>query len=189
MAASLNHDVTRALEALKDGQPEARHELLDLVYRELHQLAAGQMRRERANHTLQPTALVHEAYVRLLGNEPTDWENRAHFFGAAAEVMRRILVDHARARSAAKRGGGVPREPLSDLAQGLRVDPDELLAIDEALTRLADQDPQRALVVQLRFFAGLTAEEIAEATESSVRTVKRQWRFARAWLYREIGRD
>lgn len=181
-----NEDFTLILARLHDGDAGARQVFFDLVYRELRELAAGQMRSERGDHTLQPTALVHEAYLRLFGNAAPSWENRAHFFGTAAEVMRRILVDHARTRAAAKRGGNVARAELADRPAPASNEPDDLLAIDEALKALEQIDGLRARVVKLRYFSGLSFDEIAAALGTSVRTVKRQWQFARAWLFRRI---
>jgi len=158
--------------------------LFPLVYDELRTLARAQLRRERADHTLQPTALVHEAWLRLLGDDRPPWTDRRHFFRAAAEAMRRILVEHARKRNRLKRGG---RQVRVELGAGNEPagwdDLDGLLALDEAIRRLESQDPQAAEVVRLRFFAGLSVEEAAAATGLSERTVKREWAFARAWLY------
>ena len=158
-----SHEITRILDAMAAGDPEAGARLFECIYDELHVLAAAQMRGERADHTLQPTALVHEAYVRLLGFQKTEWANRTQFFGAAAEVMRRILVDHARAHQAAKRGGGRAKAPLDSRAAAASSSPDELLAIDEALCALEEADPEKARIVKLRFFAGLSHEETAAA--------------------------
>src|SRR5262249_12701212 len=178
---------TVILDRINRGESGAVGFLLSTVYDELHRLAAGQMGRERQDHTLQPTALVHEAYLRLVGDVPLQFKNRAHFFGAAAEAMRRILVDHARARLAAKRGGGRDRTPLSDLVDSNEQTPEDLIAIDEALTKLSQVDAQKHRIVELRFFAGLTAEETAEVMDISLRTVHRDWRFSKAWLFREIA--
>lgn len=183
------HEITRILDAMTAGDPEAGARLFESIYDELHVLAAAQMRGERADHTLQPTALVHEAYMRLLGFQNTKWANRTQFFGAAAEVMRRILVDHARAHQAAKRGGGRAKAPLDSRAAAASSSPDELLAIDEALCALEEADPEKARIVKLRFFAGLSHEETAAALNVSVATVKRKWRYARAWLHRHIRAD
>ena len=180
-------EVTALLQDWSGGDRQALERLMPLVYGELRRLAASYLRSERRDHTLQPTALVHEAYLRLVDQRSTDWRNRAHFFGIAAQMMRRILVDHARRRHAAKRSGGtVPFEvETSDdvwLERGA-----ELLALDAALTKLEGLDPDQARVVELRFFGGLTIEETAEAARVSPATVKREWRTARAWLRREIG--
>jgi RNA polymerase sigma factor (TIGR02999 family) len=179
-------EFTQILSRLQHGDGCAKQELFDLVYRELHALAARQMRGERHDHTLQSTALVHEAYLRLFGGGEPTWENRAHFFGTAAEVMRRILVDHARSRGTAKRGGGANREELPDQPQSVSMESTEVLAIDEALADLEREDAPKAEIVKLRYFSGLSLEEIAEGMGMSLRTVKRQWSFARAWLYRRI---
>lgn len=161
----------------------ATRRLLPLVYDELRALARAQLRHERPDHTLQPTALVHEAYLRLVGGNQPPWNDRQHFFRAAAEAMRRILIEHARKRRRAKRGGGLVRVELSGVDLGVEQDPDRLLALDDAFRRLEQQDPEAADVVRLRFFAGLSVEETAQATGLSERTVKREWAFARAWLY------
>ncbi len=187
--SSSHHDITRVLDAANHGDEAAQARLLTLVYDELHDLASRHMRGERPNHTLQPTILVHEAYLRLTGEPEVTWNGRAHFFGAAAEVMRRILVDHARARVAAKRGGNLRRLPLDDANELSADQPEEVIAIDEALEALAAIDAQRAEIVKLRFFGGLSVEQVAEALDVSTRTVVRQWQFARVWLYREIDRD
>ena len=180
-------EVTHILEDVSRGDPAAQARLMSLVYDELHRLASACMRGERDDHTLQPTALVHEAYLRLIGESEARWQNRAHFFGAAAEVMRRILVDHARSRLAAKRGGDRAKLPLDEMVGWSEDQPENVIAIDEALKALEAYDAQKGQIVKLRFFAGLTMEEIAEVLDVSVRTVKRQWRYTKAWLYREIG--
>ncbi len=178
--------VTRLLGEVGD-RPEAAEALVPLVYDELRAIASQRMREERAGHTLQATALVNEACARLLGPGRMDYQSRAHFFRVAAESMRRILIDHARRRNADKRGGGRGRLPLDvvDLAQ--ESDPGMVLALDEALTRLESEDPRAFEVVQLRFFAGLSVEQAAEALGVSERTVQREWSFARAWLARALG--
>ena len=179
-------DVTSLLHKISAGDADAAAELVPLIYDELHRLAAHFMARERPEHTLQTTALVHEAYLRLVEQRYDSWNNRAHFYGAAAGIMRRILVDHARARHTAKRGGRAPHLPLED-ATGLVGDhPDGLLQFDQALTRLAQRSARQAQVVELRFFAGLDVEETAEALAVSPKTVKRDWSVARAWLLREL---
>jgi RNA polymerase sigma-70 factor, ECF subfamily len=181
--------VTMLLDRVSSGDRAATEELFPLVYDELRSLAASFLAREKAGHTLQPTALVNEAYMRLVGPGEVTWDNRAHFFGAAARAIRRILTDHARSRGRQKRGGGAGRVPLDD--GSFTVDPPsiDLLALDEALTRLAALDEQKARVVELRFFGGLTEEETARALGVSISTVTRDWRFARVWLKREIGED
>ena len=180
-------DVTALLKDWSSGDRQALERLMPLVYDELRKLAASYLRVERPDHTLQPTALVHEAFLRLVDQRSVDWANRAHFFGIAAQMMRRILVDHARKRHAAKRDASqyrvdtlVEDEPESD--QG-----PELLALDRALVGLEQLDPRQARIVELRFFAGLTVEETAEVVAISTATVKREWRTARAWLKREIS--
>jgi RNA polymerase sigma-70 factor, ECF subfamily len=180
--------ITRLLSSASAGDRRATDELLPLVYDELRTLAAQHLAEERAGHTLQPTALAHEAYLRLLGPGGTTWENRAHFFGAAARAIRRILVDHARTRGREKRGGGMEFEVLQeDSAKATERSDIDLLALDEAMERLALLDPQKALLVELRFFGGLTLKEVAAAMEISESTVVREWQFARVWLYRELG--
>jgi len=169
-----------------DNKEDVAAELVSLLYDELHRLASYYFRRERTKHTLQPTALVHEAYLRLVAQKHVVWKNRSHFLGVAAQVMRRILVDHARGRGAAKRGGGM-REVTWDRALVLSEErAPELLALDEVLSRLAAIDPQQARVVELRFFAGLSVEETAQTLGISPATVKREWSMAKAWLSREI---
>lgn len=180
-------EITRLLDAAGRGDDAARGDLLNAIYEELHRLASAQMVGERDDHTLQPTALVHEVYLRLMAQAPPTWDNRAHFFGAAAEAMRRILIDHARARQAAKRGGDRRREPLDDLETAVSVEPERLLSIDAALSDFEKFDPEKAKIVRLRFFAGLSVEEIARVLDVSERTVKRRWRFAKAWLYRRLS--
>ena len=176
-------DVTRILEAIEQGDPKAADELLPLVYAELRKLAAHKMASEASGHTLQPTALVHEAWLRLVGDECTRFENRAHFFAVAAESMRRILIDSARRKAAQKRGRGLERVALDDLDIAVKADDTTLLRIDEALDKLAQEDPPSAKLVKLRFFAGLTNEQAAQALGISERTAKRHWAYAKAWLY------
>jgi RNA polymerase sigma factor (TIGR02999 family) len=179
------HDerLTRLLEAAGRGDPRASNELLPLVYGHLRALAAARMRSERVDHTLAPTALVHEAYLKLVGDPDLRWNDRAHFFHAAAQAMRRILVDHARAKGVRRRAVDAKRlmASLSDLVAS--DDAEGILALDEALSRLESADADAAQVVRLRFFAGLSVEETAEALGCSVRTVMREWAFARAWLF------
>jgi len=180
--------VTQWLIAGSGGDARALEALLPLVYDELHRQAVRFFHRERAGHTLQPTALVNEVYLRLINQHEVNWQNRAQFFGIAAEMMRRILVSHARGRQAQKRGGaaqhitldeGVAAEPQRDL---------NLLALDDALTRLEQIDPEKSRMVELRFFSGLSVAETAEVMGVSPRTIDRQWQTAKAWLYREIGK-
>lgn len=180
-------DITRLLDRARAGDEAAKAAVLPAVYDELRRLANGRMRQERAGHTLEPTALVHEAYIRLVGHEG-NWSGRAHFFGAAAEIMRRVLVDHARGHRAAKRGAGADRTPLDATIVAFEHQPTGLLDLEEALQRLTDMDPQQARIVELRFFGGLTVEEIADLIDASVSTVERRWRLARAWLLRELDR-
>jgi RNA polymerase sigma factor (TIGR02999 family) len=179
-------EISRLLAAHREGDKEALDRLLPLVYDELRQLAASYLRRERGNHTLQPTALVHEAYFRLVDQRDAAWQNRSHFFGVAAHLMRLILVDHARARSAEKRGGDAVRVPLDDLFRAAKQNDTDVLALDEALSRLAALDAQQVRVVELRYFGGLNVEETAEALGISAATVKRDWSVARMWLRREL---
>lgn len=181
-------NLTRLLNAVGDGDAAAQGELIRVVYDELRQLATAVMQKERPAHTLQPTALVHEAYLRLMGTSDTAWQNRSHFFGAAAEAMRRILVDHARRHSSQKRGGGRQRVPLDEDVLWTDPDPAELLTIDEALTRLSAIDAVKGRIVELRFFGGLSVEETAEVLNLSPRTVKRDWNYAKACLSRDIAR-
>lgn len=184
----MSDDVTRILLAAGNGDPIAAEQLLPLVYDELRQLASLQLRRERPGHTLQPTALVHEAWLRLVDQTHVEWQNRAHFLAVAATAMRRILVNHAKARASLKRGGDGwdrLRVPLDDLVDSLSHHVD-LAALDESLTRLAELDPQQARIVEMRFFGGLTVEEIAKSLELSPRTVHRDWAMARAWLRGEL---
>jgi RNA polymerase sigma factor (TIGR02999 family) len=181
-------EVTHILAAVERGDPHAAGQLLPLVYDELRKLAAARLAAEAADHTLQPTALVHEAYLRLVGGEqPQGWNGRAHFFGAAAEAMRRLLVDHARRKHGRRRGGSRGRRQLSD--EDLVAIPltDELVDLDDALSKLRAADPAAADLVTMRVFGGMTVEEIAAAQGTSPRTVKRDWAYARAWLGRELA--
>jgi RNA polymerase sigma factor (TIGR02999 family) len=178
--------ITALLGQLRKGNREAESRLMPLVYSELRKLARRYMRAERPDHTLQATALVNEAYLRLVGQTGIDWQNRAHFYGIAAQMMRRVLVDHARAHRAEKRGAGGPKISLSAAEEFTKGSDTELLALDEMLNRLSSIDPRQSRVVELRFFGGLSEEETAETLGISVRTVKRDWNVARAWLYREL---
>jgi RNA polymerase sigma factor (TIGR02999 family) len=180
-------EVTRLLKEWSNGQEQALERLVPQIHRELRKLAASYLRKERPDHTLQPTALVNEAFLKLIDQRAVRWQNRAHFFGIAAQAMRRILVDHARARAAGKRGDGVRNVPLEEAAMVANALDHKLLALDEALTRLAAIDPQQSRVVELRFFGGLTMEETAEVMRISPATVGREWRMAKAWLFAEIG--
>jgi len=165
------------------GDEAALDRLMPLVYAELRRMAGRQLRRERPDHTLQPTALVHEAYLKLVDQRRVAWQNRAQFFGVAAQLMRRILVDHARARMAAKRGSAAPRVPLHEAGELAAAPAFDVLAIHEALERLTVIDGEQARIVELRFFGGLSVDETAEVLGRSPRTVKREWRLARAWLF------
>jgi RNA polymerase sigma factor (TIGR02999 family) len=181
-------EVTQILDQIQQGNRAAADELLPLVYGELRRLAIHRMSKEKPGLTLQPTALVHEAYIRLVGDAAVKWNGRAHFFAAAAEAMRRILIENARRRKTLKQGGGVSQRELADADAAVIFDnTDELLDLDAALTKLALTEPQLATLVELRFFAGLTVEETAQAMGISARTVKRHWAFARAWLGREMN--
>jgi RNA polymerase sigma factor (TIGR02999 family) len=180
------NQITRIITAIEEGDVQATEELLPLVYAELRRLAAQKLAKETPGQTLQATALVHEAYLRLLGPEVQSWQNRAHFFGAAAEAMRRILVDNARRKKRLKHGGDRQRVELGDVELGADAPSDDLIALDEALTRLAEIDPVKAELIKLRYFAGLTVEQAAQALGFSETTAKEHWRFARAWLYRQI---
>ncbi len=185
-------DPTPTTEILEDGsltEGERAERLLPIVYEQLRAIARERMAKERPGHTLQATALVHEAYLRLVGERRLPWQNRAHFFAAAAEAMRLLLVDHAKARARAKRGGGRRREPLDVVDLAAKSDPEEILSLNDALCRLEDADVVMAKVVRLRFFAGLSVEETAEALEISPATVKRRWEFARTWLFNELRAD
>lgn len=180
-------EVTQLLAKIRAGQRDAESRLISLVYAELRRLAAHYLRGERNDHTLQPTALVHEAYIRLAAMQEMDWQSRSHFFATAATVMRRILVDHARAQQASKREGF--RDAIS-LDEALVVSPGrsaQLIALDDALDKLAKLDARRSKIVELRFFGGLNEEETGEVLGVSARTVKRDWRVAKAWLYNEVG--
>lgn len=179
--------LTQLLVAWSDGDQKALDELFPLVYDELRQVARRQMRRERPGHTLRTTALVNDAYLRLVDQREVRWQNRAHFFAIAARMMRRILVDHARAKRYEKRGGGAAHVPLEEAAVLAHGREGEIVALDEALTALAEIDPRRARVVELRYFGGLSNEEIGEVLKVSPNTVTRDWNMARAWLYQELG--
>lgn len=182
-------DLTQVLSDVRMGKVGAERALIDRVHSELRGVAAAMMARERADHTLQTTALVNEAYLRLLGKQQTNWENRAHFFGAAARAMRQILVDYARRTSSAKRGDRRKRVELTGLSERLSVSAEDVVAINDALDDLAEVDQRKARIVELRFFAGLDVAETAEVLDVSPRTVKRDWSFARAWLSRYLLDD
>jgi RNA polymerase sigma factor (TIGR02999 family) len=187
MSSTANRAITRLLANWRGGDREALDQLIPIVYRELRGLARRELQRERNGHTLQATALVNELFIRLVGQHDASWQNRAQFFGVSAQLMRRILVDHARARLADKRGGDMLRLTVDDVEEMAAPDRGvELLAIDRALTRLADIDPAQARLVELRFFSGMTVEETAHVLGCSPRTVKREWRMAKAWLFGEL---
>jgi RNA polymerase sigma-70 factor (ECF subfamily) len=186
MAQPSSHEVTQLLHAWSDGDQEALEKLVPLVYEELHRLARHYMSGERPGHTLQTSALVNEAYLRLVDWKNVRWQNRAHFFGVAAQMMRRILVDFARSRQYAKHGGGMNRVSFAETAI---VSPErgaDFIALDDALKSLATIDPRKSRIVELRFFGGLSVEETAEVLKISPRTVMREWSLAQAWLYREL---
>jgi len=182
-------DVTQILQAIEHGDAKAANELLPLVYDELRRVAAHKMANEAPGHTLQPTALVHEAWLHLGGDQQASWKNRAHFFGAAAEAMRRILVDRAREKQALKRGGDLKRVDLDGIELASPMPDDELLVLDEALDRLATVDTRAAEMVKLCFFVGLTQEEAARELGVSLSTAERVWGFARSWLLREVRKQ
>jgi RNA polymerase sigma factor (TIGR02999 family) len=180
-------DVTRILNAINRGDARATDGLLPLLYEELRLLAAQKLSHESPGQTLQATALVHEAYLRLVGDESRSWDNRGHFFAAAAEAMRRILVENARRKRRVKHGGRYTRVSLDDAELAIEGPLVDLIALDEALTKLADTDPAKAELIKLRYFAGLSIEQTARILGISPPTAKRHWRYARAWLFREIG--
>jgi len=186
MTPSEPNEITQLLVASRAGDAEALNRLLPLVYDELRKLAGHYLRRERSDHTLQPTALVHEAYIRLI-DQNVSWQNRAHFFGVAAQMMRRILVDYARGRLAAKRGSGGVKVSLDDALNLSDERAGDFVALDEALNRLAEFDPQKSRIVELRFFGGLSVEEAAEVLGIGTATVTRQWKMAKAWLYQQVS--
>ena len=192
MSEDPDKPITRLLQEWRGGNAQALEQLMPLVYAELHSLASRYLSRERRDHTLQATALLHEAYLRMAGPRETDWQSRAHFFGVAAQVMRRILVDHARRDRRVKRGGGAPHLTLEDVdpaATPAPLDAVDAYALDQALSRLEALDPQQGRLVELRYFGGLTIEETALVMNVSTATVKRDWAVARAWLYRELVGD
>ena len=182
-----SHAITGLLDRWRRGDPEAASQLMDLVYGELHRIAAREMRREHGEHTLQTTAVVHEAYLRICRSEPIDWQDRAHFYAIAAQQLRRVLVDHARRVHSEKRGGDVVKLSLWD-SDGPAIGIDErVLVVDQALGRLELLDPRAAKVVELRFFGGLSEAEAAEALQISVATLKRDWEFAKTWLTGQLS--
>ena len=185
--SSQPHEITQLLAEWSEGNQAALDKLYPLVYNELRRLAHGYLRRERKGHTLQTTALINEAYLRLVDQKQVHWANRSHFFAISAQIMRRILIDHARRYDYAKRGGGAPRISLDEAAVVAKERARELLMLDEALNGLAKIDPRRGQVVELRYFGGLNNEEIAGVLKISENTVTRDWNMARAWLYQELS--
>jgi RNA polymerase sigma factor (TIGR02999 family) len=180
------NEITRILHAIEQGDARAAEELLPLVYSELRQYASYRLSREKPGQTLQTTALVHEAYLRLVGPEDQGWDGRAHFFAAAAESMRRILVENARRKARLKHGGGQQRQALDDVQIAVQPPSDDILALNEALEKLAKDHPKKAELVKLRYFAGLTIDQAAQILGISHATAERHWKFARAWLYEAI---
>ena len=180
--------ITQLLNSYGDGDKGALDEMVPLVYDELRRIAAGYLSRERGSHTLQPTALVHEAYLRLISQKSANWRNRAQFYGLAANMMRRILVNHALANKAEKRGSGGKMQ-LDEVALFFTERSLDLLELDEALSRLNDLDPERCRMVEMKFFGGMTTEEISEVTGRSIRSIERDWMFARSWLYDQLTPD
>lgn len=189
MGDELQHEVTQILRDWSGGDPNAPARLMPFVYDELRRLARAFLNKERGGHTLQPTALVNEAYLRLVDQTRVSWQNRSHFYGIAASMMRRVLIDHARAHAAEKRGGAHLRLSLDDVQLPLEQRAAAFVDLDEALERLARMDERKCKIVELRFFGGLSDEEIAEVLEISTRTVLRDWKTARLWLYRELSFD
>jgi RNA polymerase sigma factor (TIGR02999 family) len=179
-------DVTVLLTEITKGNKDAASRLVPLVYQELRQLAASYMRHERSDHTLQPTALVHEAYLKLVQQRSVDWQSRAHFLGVAAQVMRRILVDHARGHLRGKRGGGQYHVPIDESLVFTPEKSEEIVKLDQSLERLSKIDPRQGKIVELRFFGGLTVEQTAELLGISPKTVKREWSMAKAWLHGDL---
>ena len=182
------HNFTEILASFRDGDPDAADQLLPAIYDQLHALAEAYMRQERPGHTLQATALVNEAYMRLVGQTCSNWEDQSHFLAVAAQAMRRILVDHAKARRRQKRGGDRERSPLDEVILTIDDRGLDVVAVDEALTQLAEIKPEYARLVEMRFFAGMTIDETAKALGTSTATVGRTWRVARAWLYDHLAK-
>lgn len=188
MTSNSAENITQMLIEMTDGNQDVVNQILPHIYDELRRLAGSYLRRERSDHTLQPTALVHEAYMKLIDQKQVKWQNRAHFFGIAAQVMRRILMDHARKHLANKRGGNAEILPLEEEIFVVSNDKsNELIALDDALDELGRLDPQKARIVELRYFGGLSIEETAEVVGVSVPTINRQWRLAKAWLYSQLA--
>lgn len=188
VATKKQEEITTALLEMSEGKQGAAKKLLPIVYDELRRLAASYLKLERPDHTLQPTALVHEAYIRLIDQTNVDWKNRTHFFSVAAGMMRRVLVDHARKHKAEKRGGHETKIALDDAVSFPQSENIDVIAVDDALFDLAKLDPQQSRIVELRFFGGLTLDEVAEVMNISRSTVKREWNMARAWLYDELNK-
>lgn len=184
--APISPDVTSLLKKLADGNQEAASELIPVIYQELHRLAVGHLRHERPDHTLQPTALVHEAYIKLVGQRNAAWQSRVHFFAVASTVMRHILVDYARRQHRAKRGGRQEKLSPDEVLLVTLDRPDKILALHECLTRLEKLDGRQVRIIELRYFGGLTVEETAEVLGVSLTTVRREWTSAKAWLYGEL---
>jgi RNA polymerase sigma factor (TIGR02999 family) len=182
-------EINFLLDQYRNGQKEGIEKLMALVYDDLRKLAAWQLQSERPDHTLQPTALVHEVYLKLAAQNPVEWQNKAHFFALVAQIMRHILVDYARTRQRGKRGGAQTKISLEDAATLSSSSDPELIALDEALNALAEKDPRKSLIVELRYFGGLSIEETAEALGVSITTVSREWTVAKAWLRREMRRE
>jgi len=187
MSTPSSNDVTRLLVDWGNGNQAALDELIPLVYAELHRLAGRYMWREGRGHTLQTSALINEAYLRLVDQKKMQWQNRAHFFGVAARLMRQILVDHARSRSRAKRGGGAQMVSLAEQSV-IAKEIEDVIALDDALKNLSEMDPRKSQIVEMKFFGGLTTEEVAEVLNVTTRTVEREWRKAKAWLNRAISK-
>ena len=181
-------EVTALLGAWRNGHGDALEKLIPIVYEDLRRVAARQMRAERSGHTLQTTALVHEAFLRITREQDRTWQNRAHFFAVAAQIMRNLLVDHARKAARSKRGGGVANISLTEAAALISTNPETLLAVDEALRRLAEAAPRASRIVELRYFVGLSVEEVARIMDVSEKTVQREWNTAKAWLRAELKR-
>lgn len=186
---SANQEITRLLQGWNDGDEQALEKLTPVLYRELHRMAHRYMRQERPGHTLQTTALINEAYIRLIGWKNVRWQNRAHFFGVSAQLMRKILVDFARSRNYAKRGADARVVSLDEAPAVSRDSAQDILALDRALARLAEIDPRKSQIVELRFFGGLTLEEAAEVMNVSSRTIRRDWDLAKAWLSRAMSEE
>jgi RNA polymerase sigma factor (TIGR02999 family) len=187
METTSSNEVTQLLQAWGRGDKEAFDKLMPIVYKELHRLASSYMRKETPGHTLQTSALVHEAYIKLVDQKKVRWQNRAHFFGIAAQLMRRILVDHARSRTRIKRGAGNQKLSLNEAVLSVTDSAEEFLLLDDALRRLGEMDAKKCRIVEMKIFCGLNINEIAEVEKVSPSTIEREWRKAKAWLHRDIG--